>query len=157
MSNLPKSKTSAKPAARKKRPTTKPVTQAGLDRQLKKLVVDAARLIADLHGENVLVLDIHELSSLADYLIIATGTSETQMQSVAKSIDELAHQRGFKAMNRDYRSAKAWAIVDLGDVVVHLFDQASRDHYDLEMMWGDAPKVRWQRTAKTKKAKPAAE
>lgn len=126
-----------------------------MDRKLKKFVVDAARLMDDLHCQNTLVLDIRGLSSLADYLIITTGTSQTQMQSVAQSVNDLGHERGFRAMNRDYRSANAWAIVDFGDVVVHLFDLNSRNYYDLEMMWGDAPKVRWQRAGK--KAKPTAE
>jgi len=113
-------------------------------RQIRKFAVEAARLAADLHCENILLLDVRGLSDVTDYILIASGTSERQILSVAERIEELAKEMGIGRLGHELESG-AWVVIDFVDVVAHLFDPPVRAHYDLEMLWGDAKVVRWRR------------
>ena len=108
-----------------------------------RLAVDLALLAAELRCEDIVVLNLRNLSPACDYFLIATGTSDRQMRAVADAIDERAkaarHQRYGLA---GYEHA-TWILIDYVDLVIHLFDQTSRDYYDLELLWGDAPRVEW--------------
>lgn len=116
----------------------------------KKLAVEAARIALDNKCEDVIVLDLKDRSPITDYFVIATGSSDRQMRSVAdeltkygKSIDQAPwHVAGLESSD--------WIVLDFVDVVVHLFDQAHRRYYDLELIWGEAPRVTWRRRAKKK-------
>jgi ribosome-associated protein len=113
-------------------------------RQIRKFAVEAARLAADLHCENILLLDVRGLSDVTDYLLIASGTSQRQILSVAERIEELAKEMEIGRLGHELESG-AWVVIDFVDVVAHLFDPPVRAHYDLEMLWGDAKLVRWRR------------
>lgn len=117
----------------------------------RELAVEAARLAGDLRCENVLLLDTRGLSELTDFVVIATGTSDRQIRSVGDDISDLARQRGFDRYGREQDPRTTWVVLDFVDVVVHLFEPATRAHYDLEMLWGDAPRLTWQRTARSDK------
>ena len=78
------------------------------------------------------------------------------MQCRARDVDSLAKESGLKRFGRDEDGRASWIVVDFVDVVVHLFEPAARAHYDLEMLWGDAPRVHWQRRTVTKKSSAAA-
>ncbi len=107
-----------------------------------------ARLMADARCEDVQVLDLHGLSQVTDYFIIATGTSSRQLNSVVADLKELARQQDQSIFRSDdARAQTGWAVVDFVDVVAHLMTADQRAYYDLEGLWGDAPQVRWrQRT-----------
>jgi ribosome-associated protein len=107
--------------------------------------VDAARLCRDDHCEEVVVLDVRALSSVTDYIVIATGTSDRQMHSVLRHAEDLGRSRGNPAVRTSSDERATWLIADFVDVVVHLFEPGTRTHYDLEMLWGDAPRVSWER------------
>ncbi len=107
--------------------------------------IDAARLIHDLHGEEIILLDVRNLSDIADYVLIASGTSDRQMRSVADDVEDLAKERNMERFGVDRDDATTWIVLDFIDVIVHLFDPNTRAHYDLEMLWGDAPRINWQR------------
>ena len=107
--------------------------------------VDAARLLADSHCDDILIFDVAELSPVTKYLIIATGTSDRQIKSVGADVAELGRQRDFDKYGSDRDGSSTWVVIDLVEVMVHLFEPATRAHYDLEMMWGDAPQVDWRR------------
>lgn len=109
-------------------------------------IIDAARLMNDSHCSDVRIYDVRGLSDLTDYLIIASGTSDRQIRSVATHVEQLAKEQGFQRFGRDEDAPSKWVVIDLVDVVVHLFEPATRAYYDLEMMWGDAPRVEWKRT-----------
>lgn len=106
--------------------------------------VAAARLAADLKTENVEVLDMRGISSLADYFVIGTGTSDRQMRSVLDQIAAMARKTGRKPYNVADSQASSWILADYVDVMFHLFDSAHRDYYDLDGLWGDAPRVDWR-------------
>lgn len=104
----------------------------------------AARIAHDLRSADVRVLDLRGLSSIADYFVIGTGTSERQMHAVLDQILLYARSIGQRPLNvSDSRSA-AWILADYIDVVIHLFDAAHREYYDLDGLWGDAPRVEWR-------------
>lgn len=117
------------------------------DRRIRDFARTAARLAHDSHCSEVVLLDVRELSDISDYILIATGVSDRQIRSVGNDIELLAKESRLAKMGRDSDGRSSWVVLDFVDVVVHLFDGVARAHYDLEMMWGDAPKVRWQRKA----------
>jgi ribosome-associated protein len=107
--------------------------------------IDAARLLADYDCADVVVLDVRALQDVQDYIVIGSGTSATQMRSLLGHVEDLGRRIGYPAfrVSRDERGL--WLLLDCVDVVVHLFEPSTRAHYDLEMMWGDAPRVAWER------------
>jgi ribosome-associated protein len=113
--------------------------------QIRDLAIEAARMVSDDKCTDVLLLDVRDLSQVTDYIVIATGTSDRQMRSVLDHVEDLGKEKGFPAyrVSRDDRAS--WLLADFVDVVVHLFEPNARAHYDLEMLWGDAPKVEWRR------------
>jgi ribosome-associated protein len=110
-----------------------------------RFAVELARLAADDKCENIVLLDVRDLSQVTDYIIIATGTSERQMHSVLQHVAELGEGRGFPVFRSSQDDRSTWLLADFVDIVVHLFDANTRAHYDLEMLWGDAPRLEWQR------------
>lgn len=114
-------------------------------RQIRHFAVEAARLAADLHCENTMVLDVRGLSDVTDYILITSGTSDRQILSVAQRIEDLAKESGIGLLGHELQSPGSWVVMDFVDVVIHLFEPAVRAHYDLEMLWGDAKSVRWRR------------
>jgi len=108
------------------------------------LAVDAARLAAATRCHRVNVLDLAGLSPVADYFVIASGTSPRQMRTVCDQITELAAQRGYKCFHSAGYEGETWIVADFIDVVVHLFNDQARQYYDLDNLWGDAKIVAWQ-------------
>lgn len=112
---------------------------------VRDFAIEAARLVRDDKCEEVVLLDLRGLSSITDFAVIASGTSERQMRSVLQHVEELGASRGFKPFRASTDDRAAWLLIDFVDVVVHLFEPNTRAHYDLEMLWGDAPRVEWER------------
>jgi ribosome-associated protein len=107
--------------------------------------VDAARLLHDDKCTEVVLLDVRGLSQVTNYIVIGSGTSDRQMRSVIQHVEELGRERGYPAWRSDTDSGGRWMLLDCVDVVVHVFEPSTRAHYDLEMLWGDAPRVAWER------------
>ena len=107
--------------------------------------VEAARLAADSRCREVIVLDLRGRSPVTDYYVIATGTSDRQLRAVADEIGRHGATQGNRPWRVAGMDAGAWILLDFVDVVVHLFGQDVRHYYDLEMLWGDAPRVGWER------------
>ncbi len=107
--------------------------------------IDAARMLRDDKCEEVVLLDVRELGQVSDFIIIASGTSDRQMRSVAKNAEDLGAKSGFNVYRREVDDRATWIIADFVDVVVHLFEPNTRSTYDLENLWVDAPRIRWER------------
>jgi ribosome-associated protein len=91
--------------------------------------------LEDKKGENILLLDIHEIASFTDYFIICTGTSDRMLDSLSDAVRETAKAQ-FDIIARSEGLARdGWLLVDLGDVIVHLFSPDRRDYYRLEQLW----------------------
>ncbi len=112
------------------------------------LAVEAARIAHDRHSTDIVILDVRGISPVTDYFVIATGTSDRQMTAVAQEMMQMGRANGQKALNVAGLNSPYWVLLDFVDVVVHLFSESHRGVYDLELIWGDAPHVRWQRRKK---------
>ena len=114
-------------------------------RQLRDFVIEAARLLADQHCQDVLLLDVRGLSQVCDYVLIGSGTSDRQMKSLAEELEDL----GMANDNPVFRSSRdtglTWIVIDFVDLVAHLFEPNQRAYYDLESLWSDAESVHWRR------------
>ena len=104
----------------------------------------AARIAEEMHAEEVLILDLRGISSVADFFVIGTGTSDRQMRAIADEIEQFGRGVGQKPYGRNGYDSPTWLLTDYVDVVVHLFDPAKRHYYDLELLWGDAPRIEWR-------------
>lgn len=107
--------------------------------------VQAARMLHDDRCDDVVVLDVRELSQVCDYLVVASGTSDRQMSSAADDVAETAEAMETPVLRRSQDPRATWIVLDSLDVVVHIFEPQMRAHYDLELLWGDAPHVEWRR------------
>lgn len=97
---------------------------------------------------DVVVIDVRGRSSYTDYLVIASGTSDRHVQSVAELVEiTVKQQDGVMSLGREGLREGQWALIDFGSVVLHVFHQFTREQYDLESMWEDAPRVRVQSQA----------
>ncbi|HNX27531.1 MAG TPA: ribosome silencing factor [Phycisphaerae bacterium] len=109
-------------------------------------VIEIARLAADRNAEDVVLLDLHDISPVTDYFVIATGTSDRQICALA---DEIAREMKTKYNTQVFRSAGMeqgdWVVMDFFDFVVHLFNRDMRHYYDLELIWGEAGRIDWRR------------
>lgn len=111
----------------------------------------AARLLRDLHCTDVTLLDVRGRSSLADYLVIGTGTSDRQMRSVADAVKHLAHGKNEPVLSVNADDRTTWVLVDCVETVVHIFEPNTRLYYDLEGMYADAQRLPWSEIAEAKR------
>jgi ribosome-associated protein len=101
--------------------------------ELARYIVDA---IADQKGENVLLLDIGDISILADYFVIASTTSERQARAIVDDVREKVKQdTDARLLHVEGEPGTGWILMDYGDVVIHLFSEEMRAYYDLEGLW----------------------
>ncbi|MEE8171251.1 MAG: ribosome silencing factor, partial [Phycisphaerae bacterium] len=114
----------------------------------RRLAIESARTAEDDKCDDVIVLDLRGRSPICDYFVIATGTSDRQLKAVSEHIEEMARGRGEKPFGVSGLRDGAWIVLDYVNVVIHLFEPDLRRYYDLEMLWGDGPRVRWQRRAR---------
>lgn len=105
--------------------------------------IEAARLASSTHCRDVVVLDVSGLSPVTDYFVLATGTSPRQMRTVADDLRELGEQDDFRPLSTSGYEGDSWLLIDCIDVVCHVFSEQARLFYDLDGLWGDAPRVQW--------------
>ena len=126
---------SAAPAAPKGR---KPATR-GQDRKILEQILEG---LSDAKAENPLILDLRKLTSLADYFVVAHGTNERQVQAMCREVERrLVEGFGRKPLHIEGTQAGQWVLMDYGDFILHLFLAGRREHYNIEGIWADAPRV----------------
>ncbi|GHH97072.1 ribosome silencing factor [Neobacillus kokaensis] len=108
------------------------------NQELLNLTVKAAD---DKRAENITALNMQGISLIADYFIICHGNSDKQVQAIAREIREKAQENGFEVKRMEGFDEGRWVLIDLGDVVAHVFHRDERVYYNLERLWGDAPRV----------------
>lgn len=106
--------------------------------------IACAKLLREDKCKNVVALDIRELSDVTDVVIIASGTSDRQMNSSLDDLEELGEESGRTAFRTSKDDRSTWLLADFVDVIVHLFEPSTRAYYDLEMLWGDAKRIAWR-------------
>ena len=107
-------------------------------KQLLEMVVKAAD---GRRAEDIVALKVDEISPMADYFVIMTGGSDRQVQAITNAIVEKAHEENINVGSVEGKNHAQWVLVDLGDVVVHVFREETRQFYNLEKLWADAPLV----------------
>ncbi|HOD83193.1 MAG: Ribosomal silencing factor RsfS [Planctomycetes bacterium ADurb.Bin126] len=118
--------------------------------EARKLAIEMARAAHDSNCQDVVVLDLREVSPVTDYFVIATGSSGRQMRSTADDMSRQAKKIGSPVWHVAGIESEDWIVLDFVDVVVHLFDHDHRKYYDLELIWGGSPRVRWKRPTSRK-------
>jgi ribosome-associated protein len=107
-----------------------------------QLALAAARTADENRGQDIVVLDMRPITPIFDYFVIVTGNSRRQLHAISEEIDHcLEDQLGDKRMGIEGYSDSRWILLDYGTVVIHLFDQETRDYYALEDFWGAAERV----------------
>jgi len=110
----------------------------------KEVAVAAARAAAAKQGADIAILDVHELIVITDFFVIASGSSDRQVKTIVDEVEKAVRERGARPIRREGETENRWVLLDYVDVVVHVFANEERDYYDLERLWRDAPRVRWQ-------------
>jgi ribosome-associated protein len=100
----------------------------------------AAAAIDDKKGLGIVILDVSKLLVITDLFVIATGTSRRHSKTLAEETEAALKEIGRRPLRREGVDDATWILLDYGDVVVHVFDDATRRFYDIERLWGDAPR-----------------
>ncbi|MBS4176268.1 ribosome silencing factor [Lederbergia citrea] len=101
-----------------------------------KAVVKAAD---DKRAEDIVVLNMQGISLIADYFVICHGNSDKQVQAIARELKAVAEEAGIDVGRLEGFDEAKWILVDMGDVIAHVFHRDERSYYNLERLWGDAP------------------
>ncbi len=109
--------------------------------QYKEYVHVAADAVEDKKARDVVILDISGLSVIADYFIICSANSRTQVQAIADAVEEKMGETGVPCKGIEGMDDAKWVLLDFGDLVVHVFQEEERRFFDLERLWGDAPRL----------------
>ena len=108
----------------------------------KELALMAARALSDKKGREIQVLEIGDLTTLADYFVIATGSSNTQINALVDNVEKILREEAEEEpLHREGYRGGTWVLLDYGSVIVHVFTQEAHDYYDLEHLWADATVV----------------
>lgn len=112
-----------------------------LDEELMEVARGIAEVTWELKGLNTVVIDLRGRVSYTDFVIVTTGTSERHVNAVAKRVDEAMAEAGRKTLGMEGTGQGQWALLDYGDIIVHVFNKQARQEYDLERMWSEAPRL----------------
>ena len=103
----------------------------------RKMAAMACDALDDKKANDIKVIDIEKVSSLADYFIMASGSNRNQVQAMADNVDEVLERAGYPVKQIEGYSTANWILMDYGDIVIHIFDEENRLFYDLERIWRD--------------------
>lgn len=101
----------------------------------------AVAALEDRKAEDIKVIDIREVSPIADFFIIANGTNQNQIQAMRDACDEALYKEGLKVKQVEGNSSSTWILMDYEDIIVHIFSREDRHFYDLERIWKDGKEV----------------
>lgn len=104
----------------------------------KDLAEKIAGLVFNKKGYDVKIIDLTKLTPIADYFVVCSGDSDTQVKAIADEIDKTLRDEGIKSWHKEGYKAMSWILLDYVDVVAHIFKKDAREYYSLEKLWGDA-------------------
>jgi ribosome-associated protein len=109
-----------------------------------ELVKKAVAALDDKKAEDIKVIDIREISTIADYFIIASGSNQNQLTAMQDAVDEELHKAGIHVKQIEGNRNSTWILMDYEDIIVHLFSKQDRLFYDLERIWRDGKEIRME-------------
>ena len=117
-------------------------TQPVVTTKEEEAILEQARAIvdtiSDIKGENILLIDLREITLISDYFIICTGNSDRQLKAIVEHIsDDVREKFGRKVWRTEGNATGGWVLMDYGDIVIHAFTPEQREYYDLEELWRD--------------------
>lgn len=101
----------------------------------------AIELLKDKKAKDIKLLDIHEISTISDYFVIATGNSSTQVQAMSDELEDKMEIAGYEMHHKEGFRNGRWILLDFGNIIVHLFHDEERQFYNLERLWVDAKSI----------------
>lgn len=104
-----------------------------------QLAQKIAELCFNKKGYDVKIIDLRNVALFADYFVICSADSDTQVKAIADEIDEKLKEQGIRSWHKEGYKALQWVLLDYVDIVVHVFKKEAREYYNLERLWGDAP------------------
>lgn len=111
-----------------------------------QFAVELARIAEDTKCEDVVALDLRGITAISEFVVIATGTSGRQIRAVGEAVRKYGKKLGQVPYGYAGHENAVWLVVDYVDVVFHVFGKPYRSFYDLELLWGDAPRLSWARS-----------
>lgn len=108
-----------------------------MDKILKKIY----DRLDDKQAEDIIILDVKGITSIADYFVIASADNERKVKSLANEVDELLEENDFALKSKEGMDTARWILMDYGDIIIHLFKDEERDFYKIEKIWKDAINV----------------
>lgn len=109
--------------------------------QSAEMVKIAAKALEDKKAEDIRVIDIREISTIADFFVIANGTNANQLAAMRDAVDEELYKAGYHTKQVEGNQNSTWILMDYNDIIVHIFSDESRTFYDLERIWRDGKEV----------------
>jgi ribosome-associated protein len=107
--------------------------------------IECARIGDDNKAKDILILDMRGITPIFDFFVLMTGSSRRQIHTLAEEVDAYMTTEGEKRLSIQGYQTSRWVVQDYGDIIVHVFDDESREYYAIEDLWADAPHVEWQR------------
>ncbi len=111
------------------------------DHAAKEMAKLAYKALEEKKAEDIKIINIEGISTLADYFIIASGSNNKQVQAMADNVEEVLYKAGYEKKQTEGYSTANWILIDYGDIVVHIFDTENRLFYDLERIWRDGKSI----------------
>ena len=109
--------------------------------QSKMMLKLTYQALEDKKGEDIVMIDISQVSVLADYFVICSAGNDSQIQALVDNVDEKMHENGYQIRQQEGRNSGTWVLLDYGDVIVHIFERENRSFYNLERIWNDGRRV----------------
>ena len=107
----------------------------------KELAILAAKALDEKKGKEISAIEITDITTLADYFVICTAASTTQVKSISDAVEYVLTEAGEPPRRREGERSSGWVLIDFGCVIVHVFMEEAREFYDLERLWADAEKI----------------
>lgn len=110
---------------------------ASEEKKSRKMAILALNAMKEKKAEDIRIIDIEKISTLADYFLIASGTNRNQVHALADFVEEKLGRAGYEVQHTEGYESANWILLDYGDIIVHIFDRKNRLYYDLDRIWRD--------------------
>ncbi|HZR46616.1 MAG TPA: ribosome silencing factor [Candidatus Manganitrophaceae bacterium] len=107
----------------------------------KKKALQIAEVAQSKHAEEIVVFHVSGLTSLADFFVLCSAESEPQMRAIVDAVEDSLNKKGARPYGVEGREAGLWVLLDYNDVILHIFKKEAREFYNLDRLWGDAPRI----------------
>jgi ribosome-associated protein len=111
----------------------------------KAKAIEAAQAALDKKAKDMVVLELKDLTIIADYFVVCSGESTTQVKAIVENVEKKLREYGQKPMGIEGLNTARWVLMDYGDVIVHVFEEETRAYYELEKFWLDAPRIPFEK------------